>query len=590
MDNTISDPLAHQRLELEYIRHELEALRRTTVELARRVQDDSAIDLSGTRALIPTLETAIQSVQDHTTTAIQGLEAITIASEARRQEAQHLRTLYTVGQAINSTLDLRSVLNMLIDKVIEVTRAQRGYVVLRDETSGALTVAVARGLSRTSIADESFSVSRSLVTQVATTGEPVVTTNAQIDPRFAEMASVQNYSLRAIMCVPLVIRGQIGGVVYVDNRMRDDLFTKRHLDLLVSIANQAALAIDNARVYDYLTNVLASIASGVISVNQQGSITMLNRAAASIFGLPADQSIGRQYDDVFGLLTGADIPRLVEQVRQQGETVLGYETRAAIPGRGDVVLVFNIARVTAETGESLGVAMVLEDLTQRRRMERFIAPNVVQHLLTSQAAPRPGGELREISVLFGDVQGYTTLSEALEPEALLNLLNAHLALAASSIMDERHGGTLDKYMGDAVMGLFNTPEDQPDHAWRAVSAAWSMQLRLREFQQALPSDQHLRFRVGVHTGRAVVGHLGSENLLNFTAVGDAVNVAKRLQENARPGQIVISEATYRSIAPQQREQMYVRPLALVSLKGRSGDVPAYELLSLEPEPRSASST
>ena len=131
------------------------------------------------------------------------------------------------------------------------------------------------------------------------------------------------------------------------------------------------------------------------------------------------------------------------------------------------------------------------------------------------------------------------------------------------------------------MGLFNTPGTQEDHAWRAVSAAWAMQTRLRAFQQTQPPERHLRFRVGVHTGPAVVGHIGTENLMNFTAIGDAVNVAKRLQESARPGQVVLSEATYVAIAPALRERLTVRPLGFIALKGRAAEVPAYELLNLE---------
>jgi class 3 adenylate cyclase len=110
-----------------------------------------------------------------------------------------------------------------------------------------------------------------------------------------------------------------------------------------------------------------------------------------------------------------------------------------------------------------------------------------------------------------------------------------------------------------------------------------MQTRLRAFQATQPPERHLRFRVGVNTGPAVVGHIGTENLMNFTAIGDAVNVAKRLQESARPGQVVLSEDTYRAIAPDRRARLTVRPLGFISLKGRAAEVPAYELLDLSEE-------
>ena len=580
-ERTLSDPIAVERGELQHLEQDLVALARQAGDLLTLVRRESATaDGGNALAVAAALQAQVRTVQQRHASISLGLAAIAQVAEARRQEAATLRTLYTVGQALTSTLDLRAVLQLVMDRVIGLTQAERGYLMLRDETSGQLTVAVARGLDQTTIADEAFAISRSIVTQVATTGQPVLTTNAAADPRFAAMESVLHYHLRAILCAPLIIRGQVSGVVYVDNRLKTGLFRPRDLDLLSNLANQAAIAIENARLFSYLANVLDSIASGVVTVDRNGAITTFNRAAAGIFARSAETATGRAYPEIFGLPASSPLPALLDQVRATGQPVLGQEAAAVVPGRGEVVLLLNIGRVTGETGEELGVVIVLEDITQRRRMERYIPSTVVEQLVAAAAPPRLGGDLREISVLFGDVQGYTTLSEQLTPEAMIDLLNAHLSLASSTIMDARYGGTLDKYIGDAVMGLFNAPAAQEDHAWRAVGAAWAMQTRLRAFQQTQPPDRQLRFRVGVHSGPAVVGHIGSENLMNFTAIGDAVNVAKRLQENARPGQIVLSEETYRAIPVPLRDRLTVRPLGFIALKGRTAEVPAYELVHL----------
>jgi PAS domain S-box-containing protein len=579
-EKTLSDPIALQRLELQQLDQDMDTLAHLTEDLMLMLRRLAPNDGGNTLALGSALAAQLRAAQQHTAAATLALDSIAGVAESRRQEAAYLRTLYDVGKAINSTLDLRDVLNLVMDQVITLTKAERGYVVLRDETSGELTVAVARGIDHQTIDDDSFLISRGIVNQVATTGQPVLTTNAQADPRFSAMESVMHYNLRAILCAPLIIRGQVIGVVYVDNRLRTGLFRSRDLDLLSNLTNQAAIAIENARLFGYMANVLASIASGVVTIDVNGRITTFNRAATAIFGLPAEEAIGRLYSDVFGLLESSPVPGLVEQVRETGEPLLGHEVSAQVPGRGQAALLLNLGRVTAETGEQLGLVMVMEDITQRRRMERYIAPTVVEQLVAAPDSPRLGGELREITVLFGDVQGYTTLSERIPPEDLIDLLNEHLSLAGRAIMDEQYAGTLDKYIGDAVMGLFNTPGSQEDHAWRAVCAAWTMQSRLRAFQQTQPPEQHLRFRVGVNTGPAVVGNIGTENLMNYTAIGDAVNVAKRLQESARPGQVVLSEATYVAIPPALRDRLTVRPLGFIALKGRAAEVPAYELLNL----------
>ncbi len=580
MDETVSDPVARQRLDVEQLETTLNLLGQQAEQLAQQLRRG---DLRAALGLAAGIDEGVRAARRSTAAMTFGFDAIERAAEARRQQAQHLRTLYGVGRAINSTLDLREVLNLLMDNVVEATGAERGYVVLRDEASGALTVAAARGMSKSAIDAASFSVSRGIIAEVATRGQPVVTTNAAADPRFSALESVQQYALRAIMCAPLHIRGQIGGVVYVDNRMREGVFTRRHIELLVGIADQAGLAIDNARVFNYLQNVLRSIATGVVTVNPNGIITTFNHAAATIFGVAGEEAVGQPHERVLGLLADPVARDLIATVAAHGEPVLGYEARALVPGRGEVVLLLSIGRVAAETGEYLGVVLVTEDLTERRRMERYIAPSVVEHLRTAVAGPRPGGELREITTLFGDVQGYSTLSERISPEELLDLLNSHLALAAGAIMDPRHAGTLDKYIGDAVMGLFNTPHTQPDHAWRGLSAAWAMQTGLRQLHASLPPDRHLRFRVGVHTGTAVVGNVGAENLVNFTAIGDAVNVAKRLQETAAVGQVVFSAATFAALTPGQRARIQTRPLPALALKGRNAEVAAFELLALDVE-------
>src|SRR6476661_6494690 len=346
-ERTLSDPIAQERTELQQLDQDLMALGRLAGDLLSLLRRLAPADGGNALALGSALEAQVRMMQQHSAAAAFGLDAIAQAAESRRQEASYLRTLYEVGKAINSTLNLRDVLNLVMDKVIEMTQAERGYVVLRDESNGELTVAVARGLDHSAIADEAFQISRGLVNQVATTGQPVLTTNAQADPRFSAMESVMHYNLRAILCAPLVIRGQVGGVVYVDNRLRTGLFRPRDLDLLVNLANVAAIAVENARLFGYMANVLASIASGVVTVDSNGLIATFNRAAAGIFGLAPEDAVGRPYAAVFGLLANSPVPALFNQVQESGEPVLGHEARVVVPGRGEVTLLLNVARVVA---------------------------------------------------------------------------------------------------------------------------------------------------------------------------------------------------------------------------------------------------
>jgi signal transduction histidine kinase len=169
-----------------------------------------------------------------------------------QKERQHLVTLFEVSQLINSTLQLGDLLEIVMDRAITVTGAERGFLMLRDEASGQLHFAVARNMRRQDLEEESFQVSWSVVNRVSETAEPVLTDNASEDPRFADSVSIATYVLRSILCVPLLVKTRSIGVLYVDNRVRIGHFTMDDLNLLNAFANQAAVAIENARLFEHI--------------------------------------------------------------------------------------------------------------------------------------------------------------------------------------------------------------------------------------------------------------------------------------------------------------------------------------------------
>ena len=164
---------------------------------------------------------------------------------------QQLTALVGVGHVINSSLGLDAVLEEVMDTLIALTQAERGYLMLVD-SAGELKHQVARGVDHISLEGKSFAVSRTIVERVARSGEPVLTTNAQEDPRFDQQLSIVEHNLRSILCVPLKLKDQVIGVIYVDNRVYTGLFQASDLDMLSVFADQAAVAIDNARLFEEL--------------------------------------------------------------------------------------------------------------------------------------------------------------------------------------------------------------------------------------------------------------------------------------------------------------------------------------------------
>ncbi len=210
----------------------------------------------------------------------------------------------------------------------------------------------------------------------------------------------------------------------------------------------------------------------------------------------------------------------------------------------------------------------------RALFSRFVSPQVVEKLASDPSILRLGGVRQEITILFADIRGFTALSEKLPPEDLVKTLNQYLSIAANAILEEE--GTLDKFLGDAVMAFFNAPFPQEQHVLKGARAALRIKKRLEELHARNELPLKLYFGIGLNVGEAVIGNIGTSMQMNYTAIGDCVNVAKRLQEMARPGQILISAAVYERI----KDKALVRTLPPTSIPGKSYREHIYELLDL----------
>lgn len=242
-----------------------------------------------------------------------------------------------------------------------------------------------------------------------------------------------------------------------------------------------------------------------------------------------------------------------------------------------------LAIAFALTGSSGYVSLVegREKREIRRAFSRYVAPGVVDQLVADPSALRLGGEKREISILFSDLAGFTTLSERTDPERLLTLLNGYLDRMTNLVLED--GGTLDKYIGDAVMALYGAPTSLPDHALRACRTAVRMQRRLEEMNREWSAQgwPELHVRIGVNSGTPVVGNIGGERHFDYTALGDAVNLAARLEPACKSYGIgiMIAEPTRQAAG----DAIVVREVDLLAVYGRQEPMRVYELVGLAGE-------
>jgi len=513
-------------------------------------------------------------------------EAAALRIRDSEQEITQLRALAETTALINSSFDPDEVLESAMDAVVRLTAAGRAYLLLQDAL-GQLNVRLAR--RRDDEADGDEGVSRTVLQQVIASGEALLTDNATEDARVSGSDTVGRYGLRSILCVPLRIKGQVGGAIYVDNRFRSGVFTERELHLLNAFANQIAIALENARLFEtvqtslreiaqaseLMRNVFSSIASGVITTDSRDMITAYNAAAAAILQVPPEQAFERPLRAVLPLM-GASFEDALVAAQIDNQSV-ALESEPDIPNRGRIALQLKISPLKTADGATEGVAMVLDDLTAQREraqtldlLRRYLPPGMVENI-DHIAQLGLGGERREVTCLFIDVGDLETM-EDVRPAQKMDLLNVRLDAVTTLV--HQAGGVIDKYIGNDVMALFNTQlNPQPAHARLAVETA----LLLRDQFIAVDGGR-AHYRIGIHTGIATLGNVGGIQRQSFTALGDSINLAKRLQENAHSAQIIVSEATLDSIAADGGiADLRFHELEPIMVKGRHQATQVYEV-------------
>ena len=230
---------------------------------------------------------------------------------------------------------------------------------------------------------------------------------------------------------------------------------------------------------------------------------------------------------------------------------------------------------------SIAIGYLLEKARKKKVLDAFrkyVSPQVVEEISKSgDFQIKVGGENRDIAVLFVDIRGFTTMSEALEPEQVVEILNEYLTLTTEAIF--KNTGTLDKFVGDCTMAVFNSPFDLPDYEYKSVCAALDIVNDGKALQQSLLKKygRTIGFGVGVNVGPAVVGNIGCDFRMDFTAIGDTVNTAARLEANAKAGQVLISDVLYERL----KDRIEVNEIGEIPLKGKSKGVYVYEVLAVK---------
>ncbi len=338
------------------------------------------------------------------------------------------------------------------------------------------------------------------------------------------------------------------------------------LDVLVAIGHESGVLLGER---DLLARAVRRVVSGFgcdaarIGLLDSGRLSF-PAALASDPRLPVPPNLQQGLAQRGPFDIGPEQMACTLAVKERPAGVLVVHRRGGFGGRDRAM----IASLAAQLSMGLENARLYEQLDGLFR--QYMSPDVATALIADPRQAALGGAVVEVTAVFADLRGFTTFSEASTPEQIVAMLNRYFEVATAEILAA--GGTIVQFVGDALMALFNAPVRQPDHAVRAAAAALRMQAGI----DAVGEPDWPRFRVGINTGPALVGNIGSTELRNFNAMGDAVNVAARLETTALPGQVVIGEST-RALLPSGT---VTEPLGELAVKGRRTPVVAHILTGL----------
>jgi adenylate cyclase len=528
------------------------------------------------------------------------LETIITEALAKRAIAQEtldlyreINVLYSIGETLGAGLELEEVCRLILVESIKLIKCLRGAVLLVEQSSrndnGSLPrLSVTSQIGMDDFPDRATRRGLALALDVVRSGQP------RIDNEFQPEGLVRT----PVVCAPLRYREDVLGAVFLVEKTQGGDFTAADEKLLFALATQAANSIENARLLDsiktqrdeiatmknHVDNIFASIASGVITTNMDDVITSYNRAAEFILSVPSGKALGYPYQRALSFLSNTPLPRLITNVQRRGRTYIDFEISSNLPARGRVHLNMSLSRLRGSAEEPLGVTIVMDDVTEKKKIERerrivrrYLPPELVDSLPDNLDDLRLRGERQIITTLFADIRGFTSFSEMNDPETVVDVINRYFDMAAQAV--RKHNGIIDKYLGDAVMALFNTPLlESVEHAWDAVQAAWDLKQAIERYHKEVKPELRLNYGVGIGTGEAVVGNVGAIDRMEYTAIGDAVNVTKRLQEKASVGQILMSRSAWERV----KDRVLANPLPSVTLKGRRTATEVFELIGLKP--------
>ncbi|MES2298427.1 MAG: GAF domain-containing protein [Pseudomonadota bacterium] len=531
-----------------------------------------------TRTDLQTLE----ALTTQGTLALQSARFLERMKKVRRQEMEFI----DVVSEVTADIKLGSLLQKVMGEATRLLNAERSTLFLNDEKTGELWSEVGQGLASMQIRlPNTAGIAGAVFTSSKTINIPYAYADLRFNPAFDKKTG---YFTRSILCVPIVNKhGKTIGVTQVLNK-RGGPFTMEDESRLRAFTAQISIALENAKLFadvqqmkNYNEAMLESMSNGVITLDSFEKIVTCNAAGMRI--LRTDASILGRAGAEFFVGANAWVLERLHQV-EEGQSADHLMDAELVIESETLSVNFSVQPLLSVEKKRIGWMLMIEDISSEKRlrstMSRYMDPGIADQMVAN-GAEMLGGKNVVATVLFSDIRSFTTITEQLGAQGTVALLNEYFTMMVDCI--QREEGMLDKFIGDAIMAAFGIPVAHDDDPDRAVRTAIAMIVELRIWNAARVADGKLPVDIGVglNSDNVVSGNIGSKKRMDYTIIGDGVNLAARLESACKQygAHILISEFTYRNLRGTYR----TRELDFVVVKGKTKPVAIYEVLDYHTE-------
>ena len=427
--------------------------------------------------------------------------------------------------------------------------ASCGLILIMDENSGSFNVISELNLSYIKESNKIIRANKGVFKELKNHKNAVLLDSIENDP-------ILNFIQKNGLIGPIVSDNNLKGIIIVANK--ESLsgyirFNKEDLRLFESLTKKVSLAYENIKLLDSLKkstdlvdNIMSSITTGIVKIDLLGEIEYFNSAAQKVFKFDQANILKNHYLIVF--LENQKLISLIEKIENEEEVIYENNLKVVDNESNEHEINITISPVFDNGNNYSGAVLAFEDLSDinmiKSTFKKYVSENIVDELLDSGREIKLGGTKSEVCIMFCDIRGFTSMSEKMEPEDVVFLLNNYFQEMIDVVF--KNNGTLDKIIGDELMVLYGVPIQSDNDCQKAVNTAIEMFSQLKEFNSKNVKNNlpELNIGVGINYGEVVSGNIGSTRQMNYTVIGDSVNLAARLCSHADKNQIVISDSTY----------------------------------------------